>query len=250
MPALTQCWGLRESWQGNRRGKKGSPAGTIPLPWSFGKRNPPCGRLLWRYTMSFFSRGSRRGAGRRGHQSRNVWEQGRRKRIRFSIHLDADSDEFHRFAQTGHLYLGPVPTPGQSIDTHLPPPPLQPHPSIQEMSLVPGVNPAVQNNGWNFNSNLPPIQNDGWGPIATWPMHRSPTPAMSTEIHAQSIPEENPVDLIDPEHPELESVEDKGKGKGEMEISKAQQPKEDSSSSSGHHATSVFLDMHPKITRA
>eukprot|EP01018_Ginkgo_biloba_P038313 Gb_01503 [translate_table: standard] len=65
-----------------------------------------------------------------------------------------------------------------------------------------------------------------------------------------SIPEENPIDLIDPEHPELESVEDKGKGKGKIEISKAQQPKENSSSSSGHHATSVFLDMHLEITKA
>eukprot|EP01018_Ginkgo_biloba_P021802 Gb_31463 [translate_table: standard] len=118
--------------------------------------------------MRFFSRGSRRGARIRGHQPRNVWEQGRRKRIRFSIHLDADSDEFHRFSQTGHLYLGPIPTPRQSIDTHLPPPPLQPH------------------------------------------------------------PKENPLDLIDPKHPELESVEDKGKGKDKIETSKGHQPKEDS----------------------
>eukprot|EP01018_Ginkgo_biloba_P022858 Gb_34812 [translate_table: standard] len=79
--------------------------------------------------------------------------------------------------------------------------------------------------------NPPPVRllwrhmNDGWSPIANQPMHHFPTPAMFTKIHAQSIPEEDPVDLVDPKHPEFESVENKGKGEGNIRISKDKNPR-------------------------
>jgi hypothetical protein len=49
------------------------------------------------------------------------WQQGRHKRIRFSIHFDADLDEFNQLVQTGYLNLG-----GQPSLPKPPPPPSVP----------------------------------------------------------------------------------------------------------------------------
>jgi hypothetical protein len=34
------------------------------------------------------------------------WQQGRHKKMRFSIHFDVDSEEFNQLVQTGYLNLG------------------------------------------------------------------------------------------------------------------------------------------------
>jgi hypothetical protein len=62
--------------------------------------------------MRFFSRGSNRGGnrGRRGRMPNVFWQQGRHKRMIFSIHFDVDSEEFNQLVQTGYLNLGGHPT--------------------------------------------------------------------------------------------------------------------------------------------
>jgi hypothetical protein len=53
----------------------------------------------------------------RGQQA--DWQRGRNKRLRFSVHFDADSEEFNQLLQTGFLHLA-----GQG-HFHPPPPPCQ-----------------------------------------------------------------------------------------------------------------------------
>lgn len=77
-------------------------------------------------------KGSRRGQGRR----KNAFgQEGRNKRIRFSVHFDANSDEFNHLAHTTHLFLGGE----QALREPLRPlnVPLQPHMSIADIPLHP-----------------------------------------------------------------------------------------------------------------
>jgi hypothetical protein len=63
------------------------------------------------------------------------WQQGRHKRMRFSIHFDVDSDEFNQLVQTGYLNLGGQPALPQPPTP--PSAPLQPHPNIMDfLSLL------------------------------------------------------------------------------------------------------------------
>jgi hypothetical protein len=78
--------------------------------------------------MRFFQswiKGSLRGQERRKHA---FGQEGKNKRIRFSLHFDANSDEFNHLARTWNLFLGGK----QSLLEPLIPlnVPLQPHPSI------------------------------------------------------------------------------------------------------------------------
>jgi len=80
--------------------------------------------------MSFFSRGSDKGGnrGRRGRFPNVFWQQGRHKRMRFSIHFDVDSEEFNQLLQTSYLNLvGQLALPQPPSPPSVP---LQPHPNI------------------------------------------------------------------------------------------------------------------------
>jgi hypothetical protein len=73
--------------------------------------------------MRFFSRGSHNRKGNNRGRGLGPWKRGN-KRLRFSIHFDADSEEFNQLLQTGFLNLV-----GQQA--YRPPPiPENPHPSI------------------------------------------------------------------------------------------------------------------------
>lgn len=77
-------------------------------------------------------KGSRRGQGRR----KNAFgQEGRNKRIRFSVHFDANSDESNHLARTTHLFLGGE----QALREPLRPlnVTLQPHMSIADIPLHP-----------------------------------------------------------------------------------------------------------------
>ena len=83
--------------------------------------------------MSFYYRGSSRQSRGRGHIPHGLWKHGRNKNIRFSLHFNADSEEFHQFSTIGHLYIGPPIPPCQASLSHvLHQSPLQPHPNIHE----------------------------------------------------------------------------------------------------------------------
>jgi hypothetical protein len=77
-------------------------------------------------------------------------EEGKNKRLRFSVHFDAESEEFNQLLQTGLLNLA-----GQGYFNPPPPPvrpPLQPHPSITNILVEPHVSlqPEIPvNDGWN-----------------------------------------------------------------------------------------------------
>lgn len=65
-----------------------------------------------------------------------TWRENRNKRIRFSIHFYADSDEFNQLTQINHLSLrGHPPTP---LVSHNSP---QPHPKIMK---IPEPHPPPQ----------------------------------------------------------------------------------------------------------
>jgi hypothetical protein len=60
--------------------------------------------------MSFFSRGNnfsgnRGNRGNKGRMPNAFGKRGRNKRMRFSIHFDANSEEFNQLVQTGYLNL-------------------------------------------------------------------------------------------------------------------------------------------------
>jgi len=94
--------------------------------------------------MSFFSRGSKGSRRGRGRRPNVVWQEGRNKRIRFSVHFDANSKEFNQLVQNGHLSLGgqqALPQTFASANT-----PLQPHLSIVDVTKLP--QPMQENDGW------------------------------------------------------------------------------------------------------
>jgi hypothetical protein len=79
----------------------------------------------------------------RGRVPNVFGKQGRNKRMRFSIHFDANSEEFNQLVQTDYLNLvghPALPPPQAPLD-----PPLQPHPSIVDFPEPP-MQPT--NDGW------------------------------------------------------------------------------------------------------
>jgi hypothetical protein len=85
--------------------------------------------------------------GRRGRGSNTFWQPEGHKKLRFSIHFDVDSDEFHQLIQIGHLNLGgqqAFPQPQAALYAIL-----QPHPGIVNILESP-VQPNID--GWG---NLP-----------------------------------------------------------------------------------------------
>ena len=81
--------------------------------------------------MSSYSRGSSRQEKGRGNRPHGFWKHGRRKKIRFSVHFNLDSEEFHQLDTIGPLYLGPHNPHFHPSSSHVPhQDPLQPHPNI------------------------------------------------------------------------------------------------------------------------
>jgi hypothetical protein len=109
--------------------------------------------------MSFFSHGSNHfgnkgNRGKRGRMPNAFGKRGRNKRMRFSIHFDANSEEFNQLVQTNYLNLvgHPAFQPPQAPVI----PPLQPHPSIVDFPEPPHMPPT--NDGWeNVPANPPSI---------------------------------------------------------------------------------------------
>lgn len=107
--------------------------------------------------MSFFNKRSRGNRRRWGRRPNVVRQEGRNKRIHFSIHLDVNSDDFNELIQTWCLDLGgklAMPQP-------LPPPyvPLQSHPSITDF---PKQQSHPIQDGWENNVIRPPICRINW----------------------------------------------------------------------------------------
>jgi hypothetical protein len=196
--------------------------------------------------MSFFSRGSNKGGnrgniGRRGRMPNVFWQQGRHKRMRFSIHFDADSDEFNQLVQIGYLNLGGQPALPQPPAP--PSAPLQPHPSIMDFPEPP-VQPV--NDGWDNNPVNPPSSITQWPVNPPLPPHTTPF-VTSTASIAHSPPKDHRV-------PSHEIQMDKGKkpitspstnaSQSSSVHSKQQSTKEES----GKREVS-FSDMHPEINK-
>lgn len=85
--------------------------------------------------MSFHSTGSCDNMKIHGRMWDMSWRENINKRIKLSIHFDADFEEFKQFTQTSHLYLARPPhhqpTPQASLNI------IVPHPRILEITQKP-----------------------------------------------------------------------------------------------------------------
>jgi hypothetical protein len=130
-------------------------------------------------SMRFFSRGSHNRRGNNRGRGLGPWKRGN-KRLRFSIHFDADSEEFNQLLQTSFLNLV-----GQQA--YRPPPiPENPHPSIGIPVPNHNSSPLVmpERDGWKDIVHPPPRHSQGWPnidhpqqpPFHTWPTGSFPPP--------------------------------------------------------------------------
>jgi hypothetical protein len=147
--------------------------------------------------MRFFNRGSngldnRGNRGNRGRGPNAFWQRGRNKRMRFSIHFDANSEEFNQLVQTGYLNLAGHPTfhPHQpQVRPPFQPNDLQPHLSIVDILDQPQMQPQPPvNDGWNN----APVQSSFWcwslaNHVITSPSSTSFTTSSSVALVASHV---------------------------------------------------------------
>jgi hypothetical protein len=177
----------------------------------------------------------------------NVFGQrGRNKRMRFSIHFDANSEEFNQLVQTGYLNLvghPALPPPQAPIA-----PPLQPHPSIVDFPEPP-MQPT--NDGWENIPANPPSGIVHWPDVPLPPpppMHSMPHVAYAASMaHFVQVPRNYKALPLEPQL-------DKGK-------QPANSPSSDSSEASSVQSKQppvqaesnerkiTFNDMHPEISK-